>query len=69
MEAPRIYKLIVKRFEESTFNKEIGVGKARFIMRFRFRVPSQECRHVFKEMEDFGLIKLNFPHNIKLLQK
>ena len=67
METPTIYRVIVKRFARDSFNGKISIGKARFIMKFIYRVPRQEVRHVFREMEEFGLIKLNVPHDIKLL--
>ncbi len=67
-EVPLIYRKIHKAFEERAISGKLDFSDARYVLGAYFRIPRNECRKIFDELESFELIELMPFHGIKLLQ-
>lgn len=65
---PIPYKVILNKLvEESNLEKEIAVGRARFILRWYFRLGKVNASDIFQEMKKYGWIEFMNKRNIKIL--
>ena len=62
---PILYRAILERIYQISFNGRVEVGKAREIIRTKFRVPQSAVMDLWLEMKEMGLIEFE---NQKFMQ-
>lgn len=61
------YKVFLSKLYKAAFKGKLGLGKARYIMGFVFRMPSHLISHVLAEMQQEGWITINGGRFVEIL--
>ena len=55
---PIMYKVMGTKLKERSEFGKLDAGKAKFILRYIFRVPKPDAMNVMQELHDYGLVSI-----------
>lgn len=65
MKIPILYRVVMDKVCERCYNNVIETGQLRFLLRLVFRIPHQQIQGLYRELQEYGLIKFK---NHKLVE-
>lgn len=63
------YKVILEKMNSQAFEGIIETHRAKYVLRYLFRMPKDQIKHIFNEMEELNLIEFENCRSIRILWK
>ena len=57
MKIPILYKAVMDKVYERSYNGEIETGKLRMLLTYFFRIPRQLIQGIYRELQEYDLIE------------